>query len=161
MKLSMIAAVDKNMGIGKNNKLLCHLPNDLKRFKQITMGKPIIMGRKTFQSIGKPLPGRRNIVISKTLSAINGVEVYQSIDDVLVKCQKEPEVMIIGGATLYNQLIDKADTLYLTHIYATFGADTFFPSPNTDQWQIVGSEYVAKDENNPYAFELKIYQKRK
>lgn len=160
MKLSLIAAVDQNMGIGKNNQLLCHLPNDLKRFKKITMGKPIVMGRRTFQSIGKPLPGRRNIVISTTQPAIEGTEVYQDIDEALASCDKDDEIMIIGGATLYQQLIDKADTLYLTHIHETFDADTFFPEFNAEQWQVISSESVSKDEKNPYSFELKTYQKK-
>ncbi len=160
MKLSMIAAVDQNMGIGKNNQLLCYLPNDLKRFKQITMGLPIIMGRKTFQSIGKPLPGRRNIVLSKRHSEITGVEVYQDIAEALSKCQKEAEVMVIGGETLYRLLINKADRLYLTHIHATFDADVFFPTVLAEQWKVIGCEHVPKDEKNAYSFELKIYQKQ-
>lgn len=161
MKLSLIAAVDKNFGIGKGNQLLCHIPNDLKRFKEITMGKPIVMGRKTFQSIGKPLPGRRNIVISKTVSAIDGVEVYPTIEDALSKCKHDEEIMVIGGATLYQQLIHKADILYLTHINGAFDADTFFPSFNSKQWQAISSQSFAADEKNPYSFVIKIYQKNK
>ncbi|WP_367607461.1 dihydrofolate reductase [Legionella sp. W05-934-2] len=160
MKLSLIAAVDRNMGIGKGNQLLCHLPNDLKRFKQMTMGKPIVMGRKTFQSIGKPLPGRRNIVISRTESALNGVDVYVSIDEALSSCETDEEVMIIGGATLYQQLIAQADRLYLTHIHASFDADTFFPAIDPNQWQVVSCQYIPNDEQNPYPFELKTYQKK-
>ena len=160
MIISMIVAVDKKFGIGKGNQLLCHLPNDLKRFKAITMGKPIIMGRKTYQSIGKPLPGRRNIVISRTQPQIKGVDVFSSIDEALNSCLENEEVMIIGGATLYQQLIDRADKLFITHIHATFDADTFFPTVNHDQWQVIDSQYIDADEKNPYSFELKTYRRQ-
>ena len=117
MKLSLIAAVSSNRVIGNNNRLPWHLPADLKHFKNLTLGKPVIMGRKTFDSIGKPLPNRRNIVISRDKNlVIAGCEIFYSIDSALQAVSSEPEVMIIGGANLYAQTIARADQLYLTII---------------------------------------------
>ena len=117
MKISLVVAKSKNNVIGKNNQLPWHLPADLKHFKNLTMGKPIIMGRKTFDSIGKPLPGRRNIIISHQPNLfIDGCEVFHSIDDALSALKNETEVMIIGGANLYAQTIERASRLYLTEI---------------------------------------------
>lgn len=129
-KVSIIVASAKNRGIGKDNELLVSIPEDLKRFKEITMGHPIIMGRKTFQSIGKPLPGRDNIIItrSKDFSA-EGCIIASSLDDAIRKASyiDGSEVFIIGGGQIYNQAIEIADKIYLTEIDEELTADTFFP----------------------------------
>lgn len=124
--ISLIAAIDESGGLGINNQLLCHLPADLQHFKSITMGKPIIMGRKTFHSIGKPLPGRLNIVLSRSLSFIDGVHVLDSLEKAIEYTAGHHEIMIIGGAELFNDAIDKASSLYITHIHHQFAADVFF-----------------------------------
>ena len=100
-QFSLVAAIDENYGLGNNNQLLCHLPADLKHFKQITMGKPMIMGKKTYQSIGKPLPGRRNIVLTTQPTHIEGVELACSMQDALELVNESPEVMVIGGAVIF------------------------------------------------------------
>lgn len=159
MKISLIVAQSKNHVIGKNNKMPWHLPADLKNFKNITMGKPIIMGRRTFESIGKPLPGRRNIVISRdTHLQIAGCDVFHSIEDALSSVKNESEVMIIGGANLYAQTISCAHTIYLTVIDAEFDGDTFFPALS-DGWVLQSEEKFSADEKNHYAYCFQVYIK--
>ncbi len=129
--ISLIAVIGKNRELGKDNKLLWHIPGDLPRFKQITSGHPIIMGRKTFQSIGKPLPGRTNIVISSDMKLIlEGCVVVPSIEEAILAAQSAPgndEIFVIGGGKTYAQAIEKAERIYLTVVDATADADTFFP----------------------------------
>jgi dihydrofolate reductase len=130
-KLSLIAVIGKNRELGKDNKLLWHIPGDLPRFKKITGGHPVIMGRKTFQSIGRPLPGRTNFVISRdgTFMA-DGVTSVTTLEDAITQAKKAPgseEVFIIGGGSVYAQAIDNADQVYLTVVDKTAEADTFFP----------------------------------
>lgn len=158
MKISLIVAKSKNSVIGKNNQLPWHLPADLKHFKQITLGKPIIMGRKTFDSIGKPLPGRRNIIISRDKKLlIEGCDVFHSIDDALNAVKHESEVMIIGGANLYAQTIARATYIYVTLIDAEMEGDTFFPELN-QQWKLVSDEKFPADEKNTYPYCFQIYK---
>lgn len=149
-KICLIAAVDEKNGIGKDNNLLCHLPADLNHFKLITMGKPIIMGRKTFQSIGKPLPGRLNVVISKCMNPQEGVEVVDSLDKAIAICSNYPEVMIIGGETIYKQSISLSSTLYITIIHHEFDADVFFPEMDTEEWECTRQEIRPKDSKNNF-----------
>ena len=126
-KISAIVATDLNNGIGRNNKLLCHLPADLKFFKATTMGHPIIMGRKTYESVGRILPGRRNIVITRRADyRIEGAEIFHTIESALESCSGE-DVFIIGGAEIFAQTLDKTDVIYRTLILAELNADTFFP----------------------------------
>lgn len=129
--LSLIAVIGKNRELGKDNKLLWHIPGDLPRFKTITNGHPVIMGRKTYDSIGKPLPNRTNIVISRNpLFRPMGVTVVTSVDDAMVKAQQAPdhdEIFVIGGGNVFEETIDRADRLYLTIVETTAEADTFFP----------------------------------
>lgn len=159
MKISLIVAKSKNNVIGKNNQLPWHLPADLKHFKQITMGKPIIMGRKTFDSIGKPLPGRRNMIISRDKQLfVEGCEVFNSIDDALSAVKNEPEVMIIGGANLYAQTMSRAKCIYLTLIDAEIEGDTFFPELN-QEWKLVSEEKFSADEKNLYPYCFQCYEK--
>lgn len=154
--ISLIAAVDENFGLGHNNQLLCHLPADLKHFKDITLGKPIIMGRKTFDSIGKPLPGRLNIVLSKHTSCIEGVTVLSSLHDALELVRDVPEIMIIGGATLFEQALSLAQRIYLTLIHNQFPADVFFPSLDHEIWTSSSEHHKTRDERNP--FDMTFYQ---
>lgn len=152
MKISAIVATDLNNAIGKDNKLLWNLPNDLKFFKNTTMGKPVIMGRKTYDSMGRPLPGRRNIVITRdTNYKLEGVDVYHSIDEALKGCTEE-EVFIIGGAQIFEQSLHRIDVLYRTLVKSTFDADTFFPEINPTEFKKVWEECHAPDEKNKYDY---------
>lgn len=128
--LSLIAVIGKNKELGKDNKLLWHIPGDLPRFKKLTTGHPVIMGKNTFLSIGRPLPQRTNIVVSTNLLPQEGIQIFSNIDDALKEAKTAPgssEIFIIGGGSLYSQTIDKAERLYLTVVDATAEADTFFP----------------------------------
>ena len=158
-QFSIIAAVDEAGGLGLNNQLLCHLPADLKHFKEVTMGRPIMMGRTTYESIGKPLPGRLNIVLSKTLSSLEGVLVFDSLDKALDHVQDVPELMIIGGAKLYSQTIDLATRIYLTRIHHKFQADAYFPKLDERLWTCQKSEFRPKDEKNLYDMTFCFYEK--
>ena len=158
-EISLIAAMDEVGGIGLRNKLLCHLPADLSHFKGITLGKPIVMGRRTFESIGKPLPGRVNIVLSRRLLAIEGVLVVDSIEKVLSHTISFPEIMIIGGAELYIQTIEMATRLYITCIHHQFEADVFFPEINEKIWGCCHREFWQRDEKNEYDMTYYIYER--
>lgn len=128
--LSLIAVIGKNRELGKDNALLWHIPGDLPRFKKLTSGHPVIMGKNTFISIGRPLPNRTNIVVSTNLSPHEGIHITSNIEDALETAKTAPgnnEIFIIGGGSLYSQTIHKADTLYLTVVDASAHADTFFP----------------------------------
>src|ERR1700759_5153043 len=135
MTVSIIVAIGENHAIGKGNQLLWHMPNDLKHFKDITSGRTIIMGRKTFDSVGKPLPRRRNIVVTRQDITIPGCEVVKSIEDGLALCEGEDEVFIGGGAEIYRQAMHLTDVIYLTIIHENFDADTFFPEIDDKIWK--------------------------
>lgn len=151
MNISLIAAIDKQNGIGKDNELLYHLPADLKYFKKCTMGKPIVMGFNTFQSISRALPGRRNIVLSRKQRQLpEGVELCHDFQQALGLCQGAEEVMIIGGATIYQQAIAVATKLYITKIDHSFDADVFFPEISEKTWELVSQEKHAKYSFNLY-----------
>ncbi|MDD7805661.1 MAG: dihydrofolate reductase [Endozoicomonas sp. (ex Botrylloides leachii)] len=144
MKVAMIAAVAENNAIGINNKMPWYLPDDLLYFKSVTMGKPIIMGRKTFESLGKPLPGRTNIVITRDQQyCCDGIRVVHSIEDALSLAENialvegVDELMVIGGAEIYQQALPKAERLYLTRVYQSFNGDAFFPEFNNSEWNEV------------------------
>lgn len=159
MKISFVVAKSRNNVIGKDNKLPWQLPADLAHFKKITMGKPIIMGRKTFDSIGNPLPGRRNIIVSRDNSLqVEGCDVFHSVDDALDAVKTEVEVMIIGGANLFAQTLTHANRIYLTLIDADFEGDTFFPELN-DEWKLVAEEKCLPDEKNRYPYKFLLYQR--
>lgn len=144
MKINLIAAVGQNNEMGLDNKLLWHIPEDLKRFKKITEGKPVIMGRKTFESIGKPLPNRKNIVLTngKPQQFPLAVVTAKSVEGALIQAQltRSEEVFIIGGAGVYQSFMAKADKIYLTVVHAEFKADTFFPKLDLKEWEIVSEE---------------------
>lgn len=159
MKISIITAMDENRLIGKANGLPWHLPADLQFFKKVTLGKPIVMGRKTFESIGRPLPGRQNIVVSRNPDYIaEGCDVVASLDAAIEAAGDAEELMIIGGANLYQQTLAEADTLYLTKVHGAFDGDAWFPEIDETQWQQTWREDHTADEKNTvdYSFvELK------
>ena len=157
--ISLIAALDEANGIGKNNQLLCHLPADLKHFKSLTLNKPIIMGRKTWESIGKPLANRRNIIVSHTLPENNCIEIVRSLQQAIDLVQQAPEIMIIGGSSLYSQALPLATYFYFTRIHHEFHADTFFPVIDWLQWKLIDVMHYAADNNNPYAYSFYSYQR--
>lgn len=161
MTISLIAAMAKGRVIGNFGTLPWHLPADLKFFKQTTMGKPIIMGRITWESIGKPLPGRRNIVVTrKGLEPEDGAESYPSLDAALDAIRDEPEVMIIGGASIYQQAISQADRLYLTLIDAEIEGDVWFPEYDEEGWKEISREEHEADEKNAYPYAFVVLEKR-
>ncbi len=161
MILSIIVAVAKNNAIGGDNQLLWHISEDLKRFKKITMGSPVVMGRKTYESIGRPLPGRRNIIISRSNDLqIDGCECFTSIDSALASCQSHDEVFIIGGGEIYRQTIELADKLYLTVVHNEYPADTYFPTIDPFMWEEESFEDFERGEKFEYPFSFINFKKR-
>ncbi|MDX1676528.1 type 3 dihydrofolate reductase [Arsukibacterium sp.] len=154
MKVAMIAAMANNRVIGKDNQMPWHLPADLKHFKAITLGKPVLMGRKTFQSIGRPLPGRRNLVISRAIPEnTQGVEWFNSVEQALAAVSDNAEVMVIGGGEIYRQCLPLAETLYLTEIELATDGDAYFPDYHAaGPWQLVAEQQYPADANNPYQY---------
>jgi dihydrofolate reductase len=160
MTVSIIVAIAENHAIGKNNQLLWHMPNDLKHFKDVTSGRTIIMGRKTFDSVGKPLPRRRNIVVTRQDITIPGCEVVKSIEDGIALCKGEDEVFIGGGAEIYRQAMHLTDRIYLTIIHKSFDADTFFPEIDKNEWKDVSREDFQPDEKNPLPYSFITLERR-
>ena len=166
MNISIIVAMANNRAIGRDNKLLWHLPEDLKYFKRITMGKPIIMGRKTFESIGRPLPGRLNIVVTRQKDwQHEGTRVTHSLEDAIEIAEAQAfidgleEVMVIGGAELYKHALPLASTLYLTRVDADIEGDAFFPEVDESVWQEVNRESFSSSETNPYDYAFCVLEK--
>ena len=159
MNISLVVVADENNGIGKDNKLLCHLPADLKHFKNLTIGHPVIMGRKTFDSVGKPLPGRRNIVVTRQDIHLDGCEIVHSIEDAIAKCKTDEKIAIVGGANIYAQSMDLANVIYLTRIHHIFDADTFFPAIDPDKWVEAAREYHEPDERNLFSYSFITYRR--
>lgn len=163
MKISMAFAMAQNGVIGRDNALPWHLPQDLQYFKKITMGKPIIMGRKTFDSIGRPLPGRPNIVITRnTHWHHDGVHCVHTIADALTlgaELAREKgveELMVIGGSQIYTELLDRADRLYMTQVHSEVVGDDYFPEFSLDDWQQVSREDYKADDSNPYDYSFLV-----
>ncbi len=157
--ISLIAAIDEAGGLGINNQLLCHLPADLQHFKLTTMGKPIIMGRKTFVSIGKPLPGRLNVVLSRSGLSIEGVTVLDSLEKAINQTKEFPEIMIIGGAELFAKAMKQATRLYITRIHHQFAADVFFPEIKESIWHCSDKQFRQRDEKNKYDMTFYTYER--
>lgn len=159
--LSIIVAINKNRGIGFENKLLYWLPNDLKRFKALTTGHTIIMGRKTFESLPKgALPNRRNIVLSRSCHDFPGAECFHSLQEALEQCKEKEEVYIIGGASLYAEALPLADKLNITEIEdSEKEADAFFPPINSEEWKEVQRENHSTDEKHEYAYHFVDYER--
>ncbi len=162
MMISMIAAIGRRGELGKDNGLLWHLPEDMKYFKRMTLGKPIVMGRKTFESFGaRPLPGRKNIVVSRDPDYhAAGAVVVKDIEQALAAAQDAEEVMIIGGASFYRQMLPRAQRLYLTRVDAEFEADSWFPELDARQWRRVSEERHPADERHAYAYRFEILERK-
>lgn len=153
MKISVIAAMDKNQVIGYNHQLPWHLPADLQHFKQVTLGKPVIMGRKTFTSIGKPLPKRHNIVVTHNREFMaEGATIVHSIEDAFKAGGDVEEVMVIGGSTIFQSVMARADQMFLTIIDAHLKGDCYFPPWDKKQWQTIEQQFYPADPQNPYSF---------
>ena len=150
--------MSKNRVIGKDNKMPWHLSNDLKNFKKITIGKTIVMGRLTYDSIGRPLPERKNIVLSRNLID-SDVFIFDNFEEVLNFTKDEDEVFIIGGQDIYSQTIDKVNKLYLTTIDANIEGDKYFPEIDISKWKKIRSENFSKDQNNTHDFVSELYIK--
>ena len=161
MKISLIAAMAKGRVIGKDNDMPWHLPADLKHFKSLTVGKPVIMGRKTLASMGnKPLPKRTNIVLTRQEDFVaEGCVVVKSLDAAIEAAGSCEEVIIMGGATVYEAAKEKVDTMYLTFIDATIEGDTYFPEWNEADWQEVSRERREPDEKNSYALDFVTFKR--
>ena len=160
--ISFIVAMDKNRVIGKNNQLPWRLPEDLKFFKRVTMGHPIAMGRKTHESIGRVLPGRENIVITrqKEYRREDCTVVYSVEDFVQYSKKQSDEIFVIGGAEIFNETFAYADRLYITLIHEEFAGDTYFPEFDVSNWELVSCEKGVKDNKNPYDYEFRIYNRK-
>ena len=158
--ISMIVAMAENRAIGKNNELLWHLPKDFQHFKSVTMGKPIVMGRKTFESIGKALPGRKNIVITRDSNfTAEGVVIVHSIAAALEASEEFDDVMVIGGASFYEQMLPMTETLYLTVVHQDFEADVFFPEIKAEEWNVVERVKHEADEKHAYPYSFITYRR--
>ena len=162
MTLSIIVAVASDGAIGRANDLLWHLPADLKRFKELTTGHTILMGRKTFESLPRgPLPNRRNIIISRSLPAQPGAEVYPTIQQAMEACASDEDVFIIGGGEIYRQLLPNTERIYLTRVQASFpDAEVFFPELDPTEWIEEAREVYPRDERNEYDTELLLLRRR-
>ena len=161
--LSIIVAIAENLVIGKNNNLLWHIPRDLKRFKQITSGHTIIMGKRTYYSLPKrPLPNRRSMVISDIRGElIDGCIMAYSIEDAIAKSDPAEENFIIGGASIYKQFLPLADRLYLTRVHKCFDGDVFFPEINTGEWELVLKEDFPADRELGFAYSYENYNRKR
>ncbi|MEH0007780.1 MAG: dihydrofolate reductase [Flavobacteriales bacterium] len=159
MKIIFLAALDRNRVMGKDNALIWHLPADLQRFKHITMGHPVVMGRKTFNSIGnRALPKRDNYVLSRSETFdMPQVHTYRCIDKLLTDLKGEEKIYIIGGAQIFEVLMPLADVLDLTRIDKAFEGDAYFPKIDEKIWELASEEFHAKDEQNPYDFAFLRY----
>ncbi len=162
-RIALIAAVAEQGAIGRDQQLLCHLPNDLKHFKELTLGHTVVMGRRTFESLPKgALPHRTNIVLTHNSQlSWPGVTVVHTLDEILSQGADQEELFIMGGATLYNETIGIADTLYITHIHHTFDdADTFFPPIDPDRWEAVDTQAMPADDKHAYPYTFVTYRRK-
>jgi dihydrofolate reductase len=164
MNIALIAALTENRVLGKDNQLIWHLPKDLKHFKQTTTGHPVVMGRKTYESFGKPLPNRTNIIVSRNREyEAEGCIVRTSLMQAIEEARKYAKdiVFIAGGGEIYRQALPLADLMYLTHIHATLEGDAFFPEFEKDEWKVVATESIAPDDKHPYAFDIVTWKRVK
>ena len=167
MKLSLIAAMAQNRTIGRNNKLPWYLPEDLKYFKRVTMGKPLIMGRKTFESLGKPLPGRPHIIITRDKDyTYPGCHIVHDRQSAITRAENlllidgGGEVVVIGGAEIYGLMLPKMDRMYLTEVREDVPGDAFFPEYNSDEWQEVAREDFSAEPPNEYDYSFVAYDRK-
>ena len=160
--ITLIVAVADNGVIGRDNTLPWHLPEDLKRFKRLTMGKPMIMGRKTFESIGKPLPGRRNIVVTRDPNYHReGIEVVHGMAEALAITAGVPEVMVIGGAELFRAALPMAGRIHLTRVHGNIEGDVVWPALDNRQWEVIEQERHEADDRHAHAMTFEVWEKRK
>ena len=161
MTVTMVVAIGENNAIGKNNELLWYLPKDLRHFKTITSGHTVIMGRKTYESVGKPLPKRRNIIITRnTELTIDGAEVVHTIEEALELCKADEEVFIIGGAEIYKMAMKHTDKIFLTVVHESFEADAFFPEIDRNLWVETAAEKHLPDEKNNLSFTFSTLERK-
>ena len=159
--ITLIVAVADSGVIGRDDTLPWHLPDDLKRFKRLTMGKPILMGRRTFESIGKPLPGRRNIVLTRDPNyRRTGVSVVHDVEGALRAAGTAPEIMVIGGADLYRLFLPRAGRIHLTRVHGDIAGDVMWPELDIREWEEVGREAHDADERHAYALTFEVWEKR-
>jgi dihydrofolate reductase len=158
--ITLIVAVADSGVIGRDNSLPWHLPEDLKRFKRLTMGKPILMGRKTFESIGNPLPGRQNIVVTRDANyRREGVSIVNDVDGALRAAGMAPEVMVIGGAELFRALLPRARRIHLTRVHGKIEGDVMWPALDDREWSVVEREAHAADERHRYAMTFEVWER--
>jgi dihydrofolate reductase len=159
MTISIIAAVAANRVIGKEGDLPWHIPEDLKYFKRITMGKPVIMGRKTWETLDEPLPGRKNVVVTRQGDyQAEGAEVVHNLDDAIQAAAGGQEIMILGGSGIYEAALSRADRMYLTHIHKAFGGDTYFPEFNQNNWEVV-EQTESETEDGELTYSFVVYER--
>jgi dihydrofolate reductase len=160
MRVSLIAAMAENRVIGVNNTLPWHLPDDLKRFRRLTTGHAVIMGRKNYESIGKPLPQRRNVVVTRRADfQAPGCVVVHSVEEALAAAGDDPEVFVIGGAEIYREMLARADRLYLTLVHAHIAGDTLFPEFDLREWRETARERQEPDDRHRYACSYITYER--
>ena len=159
MILTIVVATAPDNAIGKNNQLLWRMPADLKHFKEITTGHTVIMGRKTYDSVGKPLPNRRNIVITRQQIEIPGCEVVNALNEAIGLCEDESEVFIIGGAEIYRQAMLQVSRIQLTIVHHNFDADTYFPEIDKGEWRETHRQDLTADDKNPYNYSFITLQR--
>jgi len=160
-RVTLIVAVADSGVIGRDNALPWHLPEDLKRFKRLTLGKPVVMGRKTFESIGRPLPGRQNIVVTRDPNyRREGIDVVHDVDAALRAAGGAPEIMVIGGAELFRLLLPRAGRLHLTRVRADVAGDVMWPALDEREWQVVQREEYAADERHAHSMTFEVWEKR-
>lgn len=159
--ISIIVAVAQNGTIGDKNSLLWHISEDMRFFKRTTSGHPVIMGRKTYESLGRPLPNRTNVVISRTAQQIEGCAVARSLQEAVEMFPTEQEVFIIGGAQIYALALEIADRIYLTRVEKEYQGDTSFPEWDASQWQLISREAYPNGEKYPYPFAFECYERKK
>lgn len=158
--ISLIVAVAQNGVIGDRNALLWHISEDLKHFKALTSGHPVVMGRKTYESLGRPLPNRTNVVVSRQELEIPGCRVVHSLDEALALFPGDVEVFIIGGAQIYAEALPRADRFYLTRVFHDYEGDTRFPEWNEAQWRLVSSEAFPCGREYPWPFTFECWERR-
>ena len=162
MTLSLVVAASSNNGIGRDGGLPWHLPDDLRQFKRLTTGKAVIMGRSTYESIGRPLPDRRNIVMTRNADYVaDGCDLVSSVSEAMDAVEGADETMIIGGGQVYRDFLPLADRIYLTRVHAEVEGDTYFPEIDESTWQLVSSEHHAADEKHRYAFDVMVFERRR
>jgi len=159
-KITLIVAAAENNAIGKDNQMLWHLPNDFKYFKKNTLEHSVVMGRKTFVSIGKPLPERRNIILTRDMNySHEDVDVANSVQEVLNYCRDEREIFIIGGAEIYKQTLPLADKILLTRVHTTIDGDAYFPALLDHEWKLVSAEKHENDEKHAFDYTFEVYER--